>query len=84
MFNNFYSASSEDKKPEYDKIIKVVVLGESGVRKSNIIIRYNGGKFDSNSLSNNSSTFVQKYYTFGKKFIELMFGIRLGKKNIIL
>ena len=71
MFNNSYSTSSEDTKPDYDEEIKVVVLGESGVGKSNIIIRYNGGKFDSNSLPNNSSTFVPKYYTFGEKIYRI-------------
>ena len=71
MLNRNYSTSSEDTKADYDEEIKVVVLGESGVGKSNIIIRYNGGQFDSNSLPNHSSSFVAKYYTFGEKIYRI-------------
>ena len=71
MLNRNYSTSSEDTKADYDEEIKVVVLGESGVGKSNIIIRYNGGQFDSNSLPNHSSSFVAKYYTFGQKIYRI-------------
>lgn len=66
-FNSSYYSSYEDQKEEYDEEIKVIVLGESGVGKSNMIIRYSGGEFNSNSLPNNSSSFVFKYYTFGNK-----------------
>ena len=66
-FISSYYSSYEDQKEDYDEEIKVIVLGESGVGKSNIIIRYSGGEFNSNSLPNNSSSFVYKYYTFGNK-----------------
>ena len=67
MYNNNYSSSIEDTKAEYDEEIKIIVVGETGVGKSNIVIRYNGGEFESDSLPNNSSSFIIKYYTFGKK-----------------
>ena len=45
------------EKVDYNEEIKVVILGESGVGKSNIINRYNGGEFNPNSSPNNSSFF---------------------------
>ena len=71
MYNNNYSSSIEDTKDEYDEEIKIIVVGESGVGKSNIIIRYNGGEFDSDSLPNNGSSFIAKYYTFGNKIYRI-------------
>ena len=64
MFN---SSSDDDTVVDYDEEIKVVVLGESGVGKSNIINRYNGGQFDPNSVPNNSSFFMSKNLKFGEK-----------------
>ena len=64
MFN---SSSDDDTPVDYDEEIKVVVLGESGVGKSNIINRYNGGQFDPNSVPNNSSFFMSKNLKFGEK-----------------
>ena len=63
-----YNSSSDDDTPvDYDEEIKVVVLGESGVGKSNIINRYNGGQFDPDSVPNNSSFFMSKNLKFGEK-----------------
>ena len=64
MFN---SSSDDDTPVDYDEEIKIVVLGESGVGKSNIINRYNGGQFDPNSVPNNSSFFMSKNLKFGEK-----------------
>ena len=71
MNKNNFSSSTDDGKADYDEEIKVIVVGESGVGKSNIIIRYNGGQFDSHSLPNNSSCFIVKYYKFGKKIYRI-------------
>ena len=71
MFNNSYSSSLEDTKADYDEEIKVILIGDSGVGKTNIIIRYNGGQFDPNSLPSNSSSFIAKYYTFGNKIYRI-------------
>ena len=64
MFN---SSSDDDSVVDYDEEIKIVVLGESGVGKSNIINRYNGGQFDPISVPNNSSFFMSKNLKFGEK-----------------
>jgi len=71
MNKNNFSSSTDDGKADYDEEIKVIIVGESGVGKSNIIIRYNGGQFDSHSLPNNSSCFIVKYYKFGKKIYRI-------------
>ena len=57
MFNN---SSDDDTPVDYNEEVKVVIVGESGVGKSNIINRYNGGQFNPNSLPNNSSFFMRK------------------------
>ena len=67
MFRDTYSSSFDDTKVDYDEEIKIIVLGETGVGKSNIIIRYGGGQFDPNSVPNNTSSYIVKYYTFGNK-----------------
>ena len=67
MFNNYFSSSLEEANTDYDDEIKIIVVGEAGVGKSNIIIRYNGGEFEPNSIPNNGSSFIVKYYTFGNK-----------------
>lgn len=72
MFTNDFSVSSpEDTKIKYDEEIKIIVLGETGVGKTNIIVRYNDGQFDSNSSPSNNSTFITKYYTFGNKIYRI-------------
>ena len=71
MLNNYFSSSLEEANPDYDEEIKIIVLGETGVGKSNIIIRYNGGQFDPNSIPNNGSSFIVKYYTFGNKIYRI-------------
>ena len=44
---------------------------ESGVGKSNIINRYNGGQFNPNSVPNNSSFFMSKNLKFGEKIYRI-------------
>jgi small GTP-binding protein len=64
MFNN---SSDDDTPVDYNEEVKVVIVGESGVGKSNIINRYNGGQFNPNSLPNNSSFFMSKNLKYGEK-----------------
>jgi len=72
MYNNFsYDNFSKDSEQNYDEEIKIIVLGESGVGKSNIIIRYSGGQFDPNSVPNCTASFIIKYLTFGNKIYRL-------------
>ena len=71
MFNDSYYSSFEDSNEKYDEEIKIIVLGEAGVGKSNIITRYAGGEFNPHSLPNNTSSFIVKYYTFGNKIYRI-------------
>ena len=68
MLNN---SSDEDSKPvDYNIGIKIVILAESWVGKSNLINKYNGGQFNPDSLPNNSSFLWVKILYSEKKFIE--------------
>ena len=71
MYNFSSSYSLEETSQEYDEEIKIIVLGETGVGKSNIIIRYSGGQFEPNSVPNNCSSFIFKYLTFGNKIYRI-------------
>jgi len=71
MYNYFSSSFGEDAKSEYDEEIKIIILGETGVGKSNIIVRYSGGQFDPDSLPNNCSSFISKFYNFGDKIYRI-------------
>ena len=68
MFSN---SSDEESKVDYNIEIKIVILGESGVGKSNLINRYNGGDFNPQSLPNNSSFFMSKNLKFGEKIYRI-------------
>jgi small GTP-binding protein len=68
MFNN---SSDDDTPVDYNEEVKVVIVGESGVGKSNIINRYNGGQFNPNSVPNNSSFFMSKNLKFGEKIYRI-------------
>ena len=72
MYNNFsFDNFEKDSEQNFDEEIKIIVLGESGVGKSNIIIRFGGGQFDPNSVPNNTASFIIKYLTFGNKIYRL-------------
>ena len=65
MFNS--NSSDDDSMVDYNEEIKVVILGESGVGKSNLINRYNGGVFNPDSLPNSGSFFMSKKLKYGEK-----------------
>ena len=62
-----YSYSLTDESSIYDEEIKLIVIGDSSVGKTNLIVRYNGGEFDSNSQSTNTASFISKELEFGEK-----------------
>ena len=56
--------NNEAEKEEIARgIIKIILLGESGVGKSALISAYNGDPFSENSLSNSQSSFIFKKLT---------------------
>ena len=56
--------NNEAEKEEIAKgIIKIILLGESGVGKSALISAYNGDPFSENSISNSQSSFIFKKLT---------------------
>lgn len=79
MFNN--SSSDDDTVVDYNEEIKIVFLGESGVGKSNIINRYNGGQFNPNSVPNNSSFFMSKNLKFGEKIYRIYLWDTAGQEK---
>ena len=56
---------------EYNMMIKVVLIGDSGVGKTNIILRYLKNEFDSNSISTIGTTFGVKELIKNKKTYNL-------------
>ena len=62
-----YSYSLTDESSSYDEEIKLIVIGDSSVGKTNLIVRYNGGEFDSKSQSTNTASFISKELEFGEK-----------------
>ena len=50
----------DDSKKDKNEPIKVILLGDSGVGKTNIILRYIKGEFNSNSITTIGTTFAIK------------------------
>ena len=43
-----------------EKDLKVILLGECGVGKSNIILRFTNGEFNEDSITTNSTSYIMK------------------------
>ena len=82
---------------EYDKAIKVVLLGESGVGKTNLIRRAMGLEFDSNSISslnasyhedniivNNTKYFYQIWDTVGQEIFRSLNQLFIKDSKIVI
>ena len=78
MFNSY--SDDDPGEVDYNIEIKIAIVGESGVGKSNLINRYNGGQFNPNSMPNDGSFFMSKNLQFGEK----IYGTQQVKKNIML
>ncbi len=65
--SNISSSLEDEPNNDYDEEIKLILLGDSSVGKSNMIVRYSGGSFDPHSISNNNASFINKYLRFGNK-----------------
>ena len=50
----------EDKQ-EYDHLFKLVIIGDSGVGKSSILLRFTDDQFDDNSNATIGMCFYVKY-----------------------
>ena len=62
-----YSYSLTDESSIYDEEIKLIVIGDSSVGKTNLIVRYNGGEFDRNSPTTNTASFISKTKEYNNK-----------------
>ena len=82
---------------EYEKAIKVVLLGESGVGKTNLIRRAMGLEFDSNSISslnasyhedniivNNNKYFYQIWDTVGQEIFRSLNKLFIKDSKIVI
>ena len=70
---------------DLSKGIKIILLGESGVGKTNLIRVATGEEFEQNSMSSSSGSYKEGYYiSSSKKNIYIIYGIQLGKKHIVL
>eukprot|EP01097_Dermamoeba_algensis_P004451 TRINITY_DN2900_c0_g1_i2.p1 TRINITY_DN2900_c0_g1~~TRINITY_DN2900_c0_g1_i2.p1 ORF type:complete len:673 (-),score=186.12 TRINITY_DN2900_c0_g1_i2:155-2173(-) len=55
-----YNSSAYKKIPDYS--FKVIMIGDSGVGKTNVLNRYNGGKFESSTVSTIGVNLFSKVY----------------------
>ena len=67
-----------------DRGIKVVLLGESGVGKTNLIRVSMGKPFDKNENSTISSSYYETISLSKIKNIYTVYGIQQAKKSIVL
>ena len=65
-----------------DHLFKLVVLGESGVGKTNIILRYSKNKFDPNSTSTVGVDFSLSFLNIDGKNIKLQFWDTAGQERL--
>ena len=65
------SKESERKRKKFYRTFKIVLLGDSGVGKSSILLRFTDGKFNENFHSTIGVDFRFKNITVDNKLIKL-------------
>ena len=69
---------------DLSKGIKIILLGESGVGKTNLIRVATGEEFEQNSMSSSSGPIKKvNIYLQQIKNIYIIYGIQLDKKHIV-
>ena len=69
---------------DLSKGIKIILLGESGVGKTNLIRVATGEEFEQNSMSSSSGSYKEGYYISStKKNIFIIYGIQQDRKHIV-
>jgi Ras-related protein Rab-8A len=58
-------------KPEFDVYIRLLMLGDSGVGKSSLLIRFSDNKFESSLMGTAGVDFKTKYITIGNSKVKL-------------
>jgi len=67
--------------PDYTHLFKVVLIGESGVGKSNLLLRYVEGKFDIESRSTIGVEFFSKTVKVGESVVKLQLWDTAGQER---
>ncbi|KAJ3428261.1 ras-related protein rab11 [Anaeramoeba flamelloides] len=75
---SFSSYSSEE---EYDYLFKVVLIGDSGVGKTNLMTRYTSNEFDLNSKTTIGVEFSSKTIKIDDKMIKLQMWDTAGQER---
>ena len=69
---------------DLSKGIKVILLGESGVGKTNLINVTAGQEFEQNTMSSSSGSYKEGcYISSNKKNIFIICGIQLDKRHTV-
>lgn len=72
---------SQDKENDFDHILKIIVIGNSGVGKTNIIKRFKNDDFDINTRSTVGFEFISKDLEIQDKKIKLQIWDTAGQER---
>ncbi|KAJ3434612.1 ras-related protein rab11 [Anaeramoeba flamelloides] len=75
------SISSYSSEEEYDYLFKVVLIGDSGVGKTNLMTRYTNNEFDLNSKTTIGVEFSSKTVKIDEKIIKLQIWDTAGQER---
>eukprot|EP01118_Nematostelium_gracile_P006189 TRINITY_DN1990_c1_g2_i1.p1 TRINITY_DN1990_c1_g2~~TRINITY_DN1990_c1_g2_i1.p1 ORF type:complete len:222 (+),score=60.06 TRINITY_DN1990_c1_g2_i1:114-779(+) len=69
------------EEPDFDYIFKVVILGDSGVGKTNILTRFTSNEFSTNSKTTIGVEFATKGLYISKKYIKAQIWDTAGQEK---
>lgn len=70
-----------NKYDKYDKLFKIIIIGEAGVGKTNLLLRYTKGEFNENSRSTIGVGFGYKILDINDQIIRLQIWDTAGQER---
>lgn len=80
-----HSAMKEEdiNEDRYDHLFKIILIGDSGTGKSNLMLRYTQDKFDSKTRTTVGLEFATKTIEYGGKMIKLQVWDTAGQERSV-